>query len=245
MFADQYFPNEDPIGKRFGLGGMEHRADFQIVGVVNTIRFRDPRGTGRPMFFLPIQQWKERWDRSNLLQSILLRMSGSSPGMEARIQHTLAAIDPNLTMLSVSPVSDHLQQLLGHEQLIGTLSQVFAVLALLLASIGLYGVTAYSVACRTSEIGVRTALGATRSHVVRLILGNALAQAGVGIAAGIPLALLGGRLLAGQVFGVKTSDPAILAGAALMLSVCAAAAGAIPAIRASSVDPMQALRMDN
>ena len=129
--------------------------------------------------------------------------------------------------------------------MIGTLSQVFAVLALLLASVGLYGVTAYSVARRTSEIGVRTALGATRSHVVRLILGNALAQAGVGIAAGIPLALLAGRLLAGQVFGVKTSDPAILAGAALILAACAAAAGAIPAIRASSVDPVRALRVDN
>jgi ABC-type antimicrobial peptide transport system permease subunit len=213
-----------------------------MMGVVNSIRFRDPRGNGRPMFFLPIQQGKERWDRSNLLQSILLRMSGSSPGMEARIQRTLGAIDLNLTMLSVTPVSDHLQQLLGHEQLIGTLSQVFAILALLLASIGLYGVTAYSVARRTSEIGVRTALGATRSHVVRLILGNALAQAGVGIAVGIPLALLAGRLLAGQLFGVKTSDPAILAGSAVMLPACAAVAGAI---RASSVDPVRALRVDN
>jgi predicted permease len=245
MFADKYFPNEDVIGKRFGLGGTQNRADFQIVGVVNTIRFRDPRGTGRPMFFLPIEQWKDRWDRSNLLHSILLLTSGSSPGMEARIQRMLGAIDPNLTMLSVSPVSDHLQQLLGHEQLIGILSQVFAVLALLLASIGLYGVTAYSVARRTSEIGVRTALGATRSHVVRLILGNALGQAGVGIAVGIPLALLAGRLLAGKLFGVKTWDPAILAGSGLMLAVCAAAAGAVPAIRASSVDPRRALRVDN
>jgi predicted permease len=245
MFADQYFPNEDPIGKRFGLGGVEHRADFQIVGVVNTIRFRDPRSPGRPMYFLPIQQWKDQWDRSNLLHSILLRMSGSSPGMEARIQHTLGAIDPNLTVLGVAPLSDHLRQQMGHAQLIGTLAQVFAGLALLLASVGLYGVTAYSVARRTSEIGVRTALGATRGHVVRLILGNALLQAGIGIAAGIPLARVVGHLLAGQLFGVKTSDPMILAAAAGMLAVCAAAAGAIPAIRASSVDPVQALRVDN
>jgi predicted permease len=244
-FADQCFPNQDPIGKRFGLGGVEHRADFQIVGVVNTIRFRNPRAPGRPMFFLPILQWKEQWDRSHLLHSVLLRMSGSPPGLEARIQHTLGAIDPNLTVLSVAPVSDHLEQLLGHEQLIGTLAQVFAVLALVLASIGLYGVTAYSVARRTSEIGVRTALGATRGHVVRLILGNSLAQAGIGIAAGIPLALVVGRLLAEQLFGVKTSDPMILAGAAILLAACAAAAGAIPAVRAASLDPVRALRVDN
>ncbi len=244
MFVDQYYPNEDPIGKRFGLGGTARRADFQIVGVVNTIRFRDPRGPGRPMFFLPILQWQERWDRSNLLQSIVLRTSGSASGMEARIQKTLGAIDPNLTMVSMASMSDHLDELLGHEQLIGTLAQIFGGLALLLASIGLYGITAYSVARRTSEIGVRTALGANRWQVVKLILGGALSQAGVGIAVGIPLAVLAGRLLAGQVYGVKTSDPAILAGAAVVLAVCAAVAGTIPAIRASSVDPVRALRAE-
>jgi len=244
-FAEQYFPNEEPIGKRFGLGGVEQRADFQIVGVVNTIRFRNPRAPGRPMFFLPILQWKEKWDRSHLLHSVLLRTNGSTPGLEARVQHTLGAIDPNLTVLSVAAVSDHLEQLLGHEQLIGTLSQVFAILALILASIGLYGVTAYSVARRTSEIGVRTALGATRGHVVRLILGNALAQAGLGILVGIPLALLVGRLLAEQLFGVKSADPVILAGAAALLAACAAAAGAIPAVRAAGVDPVRALRDNN
>ena len=244
MFVDQYLPNEDPIGKRMGFGGIEHRADFQIVGIVNTIRFRNPRGPGRPMFFLPILQWQERWDRSNLLESILLRTSGSTPGLEARIEKTLGAIDPNLTMVDMERMSDQLDQLLGHEQLIGTLAQIFGGLALLLASIGLYGITAYSVARRTSEIGVRTALGANRWQVVKLILGSALAQAGVGIAVGIPLALGAGKLLAGQVYGVKTSDPAILAGAAMVLAICAAAAGTIPAIRASSVDPVLALRAE-
>ena len=244
MFVDEYFPHEDPIGKRFGLGGVSHRADFQIVGVVNTIRFRDPRGPGRPMFFLPILQWKERWDRSNLIETLVLRTSGGSAGMEARIQRTLSAIDPNLTMVNIASMSDHLDDLVGHEQLIGTLAKVFGGLALLLASIGLYGITAYSVARRTSEIGVRTALGATRWQVVRLILGGALAQAGVGILVGIPLALMTGRLLAGQVFGVKTSDPAILAGAAAILAAAAALAGTVPAIRASSVDPVRALRTE-
>jgi macrolide transport system ATP-binding/permease protein len=250
-FADQYFPNEDPVGKRFGLGGFAHRADYQIVGVVNTIRFRNPRGPGRPMFFLPmLQMWKSEWEnnalaRSNLIGNILLRVSGNPPDLAPRIQRTLGAIDPNLTMLAVSPMSEQLGQLLAHEQLIGTLAQVFGGLALVLASVGLYGITAYSVARRTSEIGVRAALGATRFQVVRLILGGALAQAGMGIAVGIPAALALGRLLAGQLFGVKTSDPVILGLAAIMLAACATLAGAIPAARASTVDPVRALRVDN
>jgi ABC-type lipoprotein release transport system permease subunit len=197
------------------------------------------------MFFLPILQWKERWDRSHLIQSIVLRTGGGTSGIEGRIQRMLGAIDPNLTMVGVRPVNEMLDELLGHEQMIGRLAQIFGALALLLASVGLYGITAYSVARRTSEIGLRTALGATPGRVVRLILGGALAQAGIGIAVGIPLALGVGRLLAGQLFGVKTSDPAILAGAAILLAVCAAVAGAIPAVRASSVDPLRALRVDN
>ncbi|HEX3744005.1 MAG TPA: ABC transporter permease [Bryobacteraceae bacterium] len=245
LFADRYFPNEDPIGKRFGLGGYENRADFQIVGIVNTIRFRDPRGPGRPMFFLPILQWKENWSRSNLIGSILLHTSGTTAGLEARIRHTMGAIDPNLTVLNVAPVAEHLTQLVEHEQLIGTLAQIFGGLALLLASVGLYGITAYSVARRTSEIGLRTALGATPWQVVKLILGSALSQAAVGIAVGIPLALGAGRLLSGLLFGVKTSDPTTLAGATVILLLCAAAASTIPAIRASSVDPVRALRVDN
>ena len=120
----------------------------------------------------------------------------------------------------------------------------FGGLALLLASVGLYGITAYSVARRTSEIGLRAALGATPLRVVRMILGGAMAQAAVGIAVGIPLAWGAGQLLATQLFGVKGSDGAILAGAATVLAVCAAAAGAIPAYRASRLDPVQALRTD-
>lgn len=250
-FADAYFLNEDPIGKRFGIGGFEHRADYQIVGVVNTIRFGNPRRPGRPMFFLPmLQMRKSDWEdnmkaRSNLIENILLRVSGSPPDLAPRIQRTLGSIDPNLTMLNVSLVSEQLGQLLAHEQLIGKLAQVFGGLALILASVGLYGITAYSVARRTSEIGLRTALGATRAQVVRLILGGALAQAGIGIAVGIPAALAAGRLLADQLYGVKTSDPVILGGTAMMLAACAAVAGVIPAARASSIDPVRALRVDN
>jgi len=212
---------------------------------VNTIRFGNPRRPGRPMFFLSILQWKGGWDRSNLAGSILLRVDGRPPGLAPGIQRTLGAIDPNLTVLDVAPVGQHFGQRLSHERLIGALAGVFAGLALILAAIGIYGITAYSVARRTSEIGVRTALGATRAHVVRLILGGALAQAAIGIAVGIPAAVAAGRLLASQLYGVETSDPAILGVAAVILAACAALAGTIPAARASAVDPVEALRMDN
>ena len=250
-FADQYMPNEDPIGKRFGLGGASHRADYTIVGIVNTIRFRDPRNPGRPMFFLPLLQmradeWKDSTRaRSNVIESILLRTDGPVGGLAGRIRQTLGGIDPNVTLVIVQTMSGMLDGLLGHERLIGVLAQVFGILALLLASIGLYGLTAYSVARRTAEIGVRAALGATRGDVVRMVLKSALMQAGLGLAAGIPAALATGRLLAGQVYGVKTTDPWVLATAAAVLAAAAAVAGFIPAMRAGSIDPATALRTDN
>jgi macrolide transport system ATP-binding/permease protein len=250
-FVDTYLANVDPLGKRFGLGGYAHRADYTIVGVVNTIRFRNPRGPGRPMFFLPmLQMSKSDWEdngkaRSNLIGSIVLRVEGNPPDLAPRIQGTLGSIDPNLTMLNMQSMGEMLDELLSHEQLIGVLAQVFGILALVLASVGLYGITAYSVARRTSEIGLRTALGATRGQVVRLILHGALTQTAIGLLVGIPAALAAGRLLADQVYGVKTSDPLVLVAASLILGLCAAVAGLIPAIRASSVDPVTALRVDN
>ncbi len=250
-FADQYLPGVDPIGKRFGLGGHEHRADYTIVGIVNTIRFRNPRGPGRPMFFIPLlQMTKAEWEnrnmaRSNIIDTIVLRVAGNPADLAPRLQRTLGAIDPNLTMLNVFSMSEQLGQLLAHEQMIGGLARIFGVLALVLASVGLYGVTAYSVSRRTSEIGVRSALGATRRQVVSLILRGALSQAAIGLAVGVPAALAAGRLLADQLYGIKPSDPWILCGASAVLAICAAIAGAIPALRAAAIDPVRALRVDN
>jgi predicted permease len=249
-FADAYFPNEDPIGKRFGLGGFAHRSDYTIVGVVKTIVFRNPRAPGRPMFFLPLlQMWKEEWEdstraRSNLIESVILRVDGTPRDLAPRIQRALGEADPRLTMLNVFTAGELLDLQLAHEQMIGGLAQLFGILALILASVGLYGITAYSVARRTSEIGVRAALGATRGQVFRLILRGALTQTGIGLAVGIPAALATGRLLAGQVYGVKTWDPVILAVASVTLAACAALAGAVPALRATRVDPATALRAE-
>jgi predicted permease len=249
-FASQYLPNQDPIGKRFGLGTLEHRADYTIVGVVNDVKFRDPRKPARPMFFVPLMQmskaeWGENFKaRSNLIDAVILRVDGNPPGLGARVQRELGAVDPNLTVLKMYSMTEMLGMLLSHEALIGGLAQVFGILALVLASVGLYGLTAYSVARRTAEIGVRSALGATRRQIVGLVLKGALIQAAIGLAIGIPAALAAGRALADQVYGVKTSDPMILGAAAGVLGVCAVVAALVPAVRASGVDPVQALRVD-
>jgi ABC-type antimicrobial peptide transport system permease subunit len=154
-----------------------------------------------------------------------------------------ARIDPNLTLLNLVTMEEQIENLLGHERLMARLGELFGLLALLLASVGLYGVTAYSVSQRTGEIGIRTALGATRGRVIRMIVGGALAQIGVGLIIGIPAALAAGSALASQLYGVNGSDPVVLLSASLILVAAAAVAGFGPALRAGSVDPVEALRM--
>jgi len=248
-FAGKYFPNQDPLGKRFGLGGIAHRADYQIVGMVENIRYRSLRSPAPPMFFVPLLQmteseWADRGKaRSNLIGDIVLNVAGNPPDLASRIQRTFARIDPDLTLLNLDTMDEEIENLLGHERLIARLTELFGVLALLLAAVGLYGMTAYSVARRTGEIGIRSALGATRGRVIRMIVGGALAQIGVGLLIGIPAALAAGRVLADQLYGVKTSDPLILGGAAAILIGSAAIAGLAPAIRAGSIDPVKALRL--
>jgi ABC-type antimicrobial peptide transport system permease subunit len=247
-FADQYLPNRDPIGKRFGLGGVEHRADYQIVGVVENVRFRNPRLPTNPMFFVPLlQMWKSEWTdtgkaRSNMIGNIELHVAGNPSDLAGKIQRVLAEIDPNLTMLNLVTIDEQLGNQLGHERLLARLTELFGLVALLLAAVGLYGMTAYSVARRTSEIGIRTALGASRTRVIGMILGGALRQIGVGLMIGIPAALACGRLLAHQLYGVRSTDPWILGGAALLLVSAATLAGFAPALRASSINPVDALR---
>jgi len=249
-FVDRIFPKEDPIGKRFGLGDAPHRADYQIVGVVENIRFRNPRQPAPPMFFLPLlQMWPAEWSdtgksRSNLIGNIELHVTGAATGLSPKLKQTLSEIDPNLTMLGLASLDEQLGNLLSHERLIARLAELFGLLALAVASVGLYGITAYSVAQRTNEIGIRGALGANRSDILGLILRGALGQAGVGLAIGIAGALAAGRVLADQLYGVQSYDLKILGGATLILMICACAAAVGPAWQGSSIDPARTLRSE-
>jgi ABC-type antimicrobial peptide transport system permease subunit len=158
------------------------------------------------------------------------------------VRQALADIDPNLTVLDMMNMPEQLTRDFNQDRLIARLTELYGILALELACVGLYSVTAYSVARRTGEIGVRKALGANRGNVLELVLRGALLQLGLGLLVGIPLALAGGRLAASQLYGVKSHDPLILGAATAILAVCALFAGFVPARRAASIDPLEALR---
>ncbi|HEV2492296.1 MAG TPA: ABC transporter permease [Terriglobia bacterium] len=248
-FARKFFPKEDPIGKHFGMGDVKNAGDLEIVGITEDAKYQDAREPAYPTFFLPFLQMTKDpklsfMIGSHYIQDIELRVAGKPENLEATVRRTLSDIDPNLNVLDVISLSEQLTRNFNQDRLIARLTELFGLLALVLACVGLYGVTAYSVARRTSEIGIRMALGADRASVLGLVLRGALIQLGLGLAVGIPVALAGGRLLASQLYGVKSHDPVVLGLAAVVLALCALLAGFVPARRAASIDPMQALRTE-
>ena len=178
------------------------------------------------------------------LGSIILEFSSPQQNAEMLIRKTLAGIDPNLTVFYFSSYDSQVAKNFNQDRLIARLTGLFGVLALILASVGLYGVMSYFVERRTAEIGIRMALGATRSSVVNNVLRGALAQIAAGLVLGIPAALFAAHLIAGQLYQVGAYDPFALSAATLTLATAAAAAGYIPARRAASVNPVNALRTE-
>ena len=246
-FARKFFTKEDPMGKHFGMGDASNSGDLEIVGIVEDAKYQDAREPAYPTFFMPFLQMAKDPKLSFMVGShymgdIELRVAGKPENLEAAVRRTLAEIDPNLTVLDMMSLSEQVARNFNQDRLMARLIELFGLLALVLACVGLYGVTAYSVARRTSEIGIRMALGANRANVLGLVLRGALTQLGLGLVIGIPTALAGGRLLAHQLYGVKGHDPAILGSAAAVLAACGLVAGFVPARRAASIEPMQALR---
>jgi ABC-type antimicrobial peptide transport system permease subunit len=182
--------------------------------------------------------------QSMFVNAMILDFNTPQQNVEALIRRTLAGIDPNLTVMDLRSFDAQVAGNFNQERLIARLTSLFGILALVLASVGLYGVMSYFVARRTSEIGIRMALGATRASVVGMVLRGALWQILIGLGLGIPAALIAGHLMASQLYEVSGTDPLALAGATLVLGLCAAVAGFIPARRAASIEPMQALRTE-
>jgi predicted permease len=248
-FAHKFFPNQDPIGKHFGMGDPSHSGDFEIVGVVEDTKYQDARRPAYPTFFMPFLQMSKDPKLSFMVGShyigdIELRVAGNPQNLNAAVRGTLAGIDPNLTILDLLTMNEQVTRNFNQDRLIARLTELFGGLALVLACVGLYGVTAYAVAQRIGEIGIRMALGADRPRILGLVLRGALWQLGIGLAVGVPAALAGGRLLANQLYGVKSYDPAVLALAAAVLTACALLAGFVPAQWAASIDPIRALRVE-
>jgi len=252
QFAKMYFNGADPIGKHFGANDGQHTSDFEIVGVVEDAQYQNNHSADRPRYFLPYLQQVEYSEPSTMsgeaasqrIQAIELHVAGAPENLESTIRRELTAIDPDLTVIHMRSFGEQVTEAFNQERLLARLTTLFGALALILASIGLYGVTAYTVEQRTREIGIRIAVGANRGDVASMVLKGAFRQVAIGLVIGIPLALLGGRLIASQLFEVKGHDPFALGLAALLLAACALIAGLIPARRAAAVEPMQALRTE-
>ena len=251
-FAKRFFKEKNPVGEHFGIDRIRYASTFEIVGVTKDMRYLtyDYKDPVRPMFWVPESQTVQYDDKafsggeiwSHYLYNIVLWAPGNPPGMEERVRKALAAVDPNLVLYGVDPYTEILSGDFQQENMIATLTTLFGVLGLLLAAVGLYGVMAYMVEQRTSEIGIRMALGADRWRVVKMVLRGAFSQVGIGLALGIPAAILAGRLMKDQLFGVKPWDPVMLVFSILLLALAAVLASVIPARRAAGVEPMVALR---
>jgi predicted permease len=253
-FAKRFFKDEDPIGRRFGLDMPENAGTFRIVGVVRDMRFAGFgfRRPMRPTFFVPMAQTVDypqplmkRIELQSHFAGGLMLVTDAAPGaLEPVLTRALAEIDPNLTISSVRTLEQQVALTFDEERAVASLAGLFGVVALVLAAIGLYGVTAYSVAQRTNEIGVRMALGASRGRVVDLVLRSAFARVAAGLLLGLPLSVGAGRLLSAQLYGVTFWDPFALTVAAVSLAACAFVAAIIPAGRAAALSPMRALRTE-
>lgn len=251
-FVQQFFKNEDPLGKHFGMDMARLAKTYEIVGVVRDAKYTDPEQPAHPMFFVPLEQtlhfdeplMQQLEIKSHFMNGIQLLVRGDTHNLESQLRRALADVDPNLTIISVETMDQQVADNFDQQRMVARLAGTFGIIALLLAAIGLYGVTAYTVARRTSEIGLRMALGANRISIAGLVLRGAFLQVAIGLLIGIPVAIGAGRLMSSSLFQVRSWDPWVLAISILLLGISAAAASLLPASRAASTDPVKALRTD-
>ncbi|MGA8110043.1 MAG: ABC transporter permease [Acidobacteriaceae bacterium] len=257
-FVKRFLKGENPIGAHFGDWDAAHPAVYTIVGVVETAQYwppNDPEEAGHPMYFLPSGQWTapapttpqgaaeaQFLMNTHYMPTLEIETHGAVPELDAQVQNRLAEINPNLMIVHEHSFVEQVQGAFSQQNMIVQLTSLFGLVALALAAIGLYGVTAYAVAQRTSEIGIRMALGANRLDVQKMVLRGAFLQVGVGLAIGIPAAIEAGRLMAAELFGVDAVNPLVLGATTAVLCLAALLASSLPARRAAGVEPMEALR---
>jgi putative ABC transport system permease protein len=237
QLAEQYFPRENPLGKHLRLAA-EENGDYQVVGVVADTLHQVGQPARATMYF-PVLN-----GGNYMGLSLAVRTASDPLAISIPIQKQIAVLDPELPVSDVLTMQQIIAQSLGNASLSASLVLAFAVLSLVLASVGLYGVLSYLMTQRTGEIGVRMALGAQRGQVLRLMLGDGLRPAFYGLVLGLAASAGTVRLIHSMLYGTRPLDPAIFAAVAATLLVVAVLACLIPAWRASQIDPMQALRME-
>jgi len=252
-FVKRFFkPAEDPLAQHFGIDLPENAGTFRVVGVVRDAKFAGFQLSkpARAMFYVPLSQsvdykhplLKKLELRSHFIDAILLVTNTPTGTLEPQLQRLLAGLNPDFTITSVRTLQQQVELVFDQERAVASLSGLFGTVALLLAAVGLYGVTAYAVAQRTNEIGIRMALGADWWKVVRLVLRGAFQRVLIGLLLGLPLAIGAGHLISSQLYGVSWWDWPALTVAVGALTICAFFAAIIPASRAAAISPMRALR---
>lgn len=250
-FAKDFFPaGANPVGHHFGGGGPDSAGDFEIVGVVEDTVYSTARWKDHRMFFVPMMQRPAsdkdpiENDTSLYAGAVIVQTQAPVRNMESLARQTLADINANLAVVKFQTFDQQIADRFNDDRLVARLTALFGALALLLATIGLYGLTAYTVARRSCEIGIRMALGARPTGVVVMVMRGALSQTLLGLAIGVPVALLCVRFVESQLYEVKGVNAGVLFGATLALATASSLAGLIPARRAASTDPAQTLRTD-
>jgi predicted permease len=254
-FVRRFFsPGEDPLDRYFGLNLPENVNSYRIVGVVDDAKFAGFQldRPARPMFFVSLAQTvnyanpvMQRVETASHYVGGVLLVSTTPPGvLEPQVARALAAADPNLAVINIRTLREQVERSFDQQRAVAGLAGLFGAIALILAAIGLYGVTAFSVARRTSEIGIRMALGADRGRVLGLVLGGVFRRVVAGLLLGLPLAVGAGYLVSAQLYGVSFWDPVALSVAASALACAALVASIVPASRAAVLAPMKALRIE-
>ncbi|HEX9003612.1 MAG TPA: FtsX-like permease family protein, partial [Blastocatellia bacterium] len=241
--ARQYWPGESAVGKRFRLGGTDSTSPWRtVIGVIGDVKEMGLEAPPKAEFFFPYQQLPDMlW---NLPRDLTVRTTGDPLSVAAAVRQAVWSVDPAQPVSNVRTMEEIMAEEVAQRRIGMTLLAAFAALALLLASLGIYGVLSYAVTQRTQEIGIRMALGANRRAVLRLVMADGLRLAGVGVAIGLGASFALTRLMSGLLFGVSASDPRTLVGVTLLLTAVALLACYIPARRAAKVDPMIALRYE-
>jgi ABC-type antimicrobial peptide transport system permease subunit len=256
QFVKLFFGNRNPIGHHFGNSGpgpAGRDGAHEIVGVVEDTTYTSVYWKDHAMYFLPLTQRAGSSvdpddsidkDLSMFAGALIIQTSRPISGMEKIVSDTLAGINPNLSIVKFQTFQQQIDDRFVEERLIARLTSLFGLLALLLAAIGLYGVTSYTVVRRTPEIGIRMALGAARSRVIGSVMRGAMLQTIIGLAIGIPVAIFCVRYVKSQLFEITSVNVPVMSIAIGVLVVAAAIAGLIPARRAASIDPVKALRIE-
>jgi predicted permease len=255
-FVKRFFKNgENPLDQHFGLDLPQNEGTYRIVGVIRDAKFAGWGLTrpAQPMFYVPLAQnvnykpddvMKRVEAQSHYVGGMMLVTNISPGAIEPVLTRMLADLNPDITITSVRTMQQQVDLSFDQERAVASLAGLFGIVALVLAAIGLYGVTAYAVAQRTNEIGIRMALGANRARVVQLILQGAFLRVAIGLILGVPLAIGAGKLISSELYGVATWDPVALVVAGGALAIAAFFAALIPASRAASISPMTALRSE-